>query len=484
MTDGGYPKLGILVGSEWLTRASGGTKSVSNPATEELLGEVPLAGKGEIERCLSSAADGFRVWRETPASTRSHVLQGAADILRRRAGEVGRWLTMEEGKTLAEAKLEVESAASNLEWNGRQAERLETESRPHSERGFTPMIQNNPIGPVVALTPWNFPAMVPARKIAPALAAGCSVILKPAEETPATAMAIVDAIREAGAPPGVIQLVCGEPEELSSRLISAPVVRKLSFTGSVPVGKHLARLAADVMKPGIWELGGHGPAIVLDDADIALAAATLARFKSRNAGQVCTAPSRFYVHSAVHDGFVEAFAEELRQLRLGDGLEPDTDVGPLANGRRVAAMERLVSDAVSRGARVVLGGKRRGERGFFFELTVLVDVPETSAILNQEPFGPVSPIVRFDAIDEAVAKANALPYGLSAFVFTRSEKRASELVDALEAGFVQVNCAAPVRADTPMGGVKESGYGYEGGVRGIEEYRVAKLIHHPDRGTS
>ena len=476
-----YPRLGLLIGGEWLHQASGGSMPVTNPATEEVIGELPLAGPDDIDTCLRAAADTFRSWRDTDPPDRGDVLQRAAQLVRNRTDEIGRWLTMEQGKPFAEAKLEVEAAAANLEWNGRRAETLEVETSPKPARGLAPTVKNEPIGPVAAFTPWNFPAMVPARKVAPALAAGCSVILKPAEETPATAMGIVEALREVGAP---IQLVCGDPAEVSSRLIASPVIRKISFTGSVPVGKNLARLAADSMKPGIWELGGHGPAIVLEDADIALAAKTLARFKSRNAGQVCTAPSRFYVHANVHDAFVEAFTAEFDRLRLGDGLEPDIDVGPLANSRRVEAMERLVADAVSRGATVKQGGKRHGKEGFFFEPTVLIDVPDDAVILNEEPFGPVAPIVRFDAIDDVIEKANALPYGLSAFVFTRSDERAANLVEALEAGLVQVNCAAPVRVDTPMGGVKESGYGYEGGERGIEEYLLAKLIHRPHGSSS
>jgi succinate-semialdehyde dehydrogenase/glutarate-semialdehyde dehydrogenase len=476
-----YPKLGVLIAGRWLHETSGGTTPVRNPATGETLGELPLVGAPELETCLNAAADGFPAWRHTPAPERAEVLQRAAAAVRDRVEELGRWLTLEEGKPLAEAKLEVEAAADNLEWNGRFAAALETEQAVAPARGLAPTVRWEPIGPVVALTPWNFPAMVPARKIAPALAAGCSVILKPAEETPAAAMGIAEALRDAGAP---IQLVCGEPAELASRLIASPIVRKISFTGSVPVGKHLARLAAEAMKPGIWELGGHGPAIVLDDADIALAAATLAGFKSRNAGQVCTAPSRFYVHRSVHDAFVDAFTSELARLRLGNGLEPGVDVGPLASERRVVAMERLVDDAVARGATVALGGKRHGNTGSFFELTVLVDVPDDAVVLNEEPFGPVAPVVRFDDDDEVIKKANALVYGLSAFVFTQSDDRAAALVDALETGLVQVNVAAPVRADTPMGGVKQSGYGYEGGARGIDEYRLAKLVHRPGGGPS
>ena len=475
-----YPELRVLVDGAWLERASGGTTPVTNPATGDVLGELPLVGPTELDACLQAAVEGYRIWRATPASERATVLERAAEGIRKRSDEIARWLTLEQGKPLAEAAAEVEAAAQNLEWNGRFAATLERETTPEPERGFSPTVQREPIGPVAALTPWNFPAMVPARKIAPALAAGCSVILKPAEETPATAIGIVEELQNAGAP---VQLVCGDPAEVSAHLIASPVVRKISFTGSVPVGKHLARLAADAMKPGIWELGGHGPAIVLDDADIALAAATLARFKSRNAGQVCTAPSRFYVHDAVHDAFVDAFTDELSRFALGNGLESGVDVGPLGSERRVEAMERLVDDAVGRGARIALGGKRHGDVGCFFQLTVLTDVSDDAAILNEEPFGPVAPVVRFDGVDDVIAKANGLPYGLSAFVFTSSDERARSIVDALEAGLVQVNCAAPVRVDTPMGGVKDSGYGYEGGERGIDEYLLSKLVHRPEEST-
>jgi succinate-semialdehyde dehydrogenase/glutarate-semialdehyde dehydrogenase len=333
-----------------------------------------------------------------------------------------------------------------------------------------------PIGPVAAFTPWNFPVTIPARKIAAALAAGCSCIAKPAEETPTPTLAIAQALADAGLPDGVLNIVFGVPDHISTHLIASPIIKKISFTGSTRVGKHLARLAADGVKPATLELGGHAPTIVFADADIEKAAEMTARSKYRNAGQICITPTRFYLHEAIHDRFVAKFRAVAASLKLGDGLDPATQMGPLANSRRIDAMESLVSDAQRAGARIELGGERKGERGYFWQPTVLTDVPNEARIMNEEPFGPVAVTRRFKDFDEVVAEANRLPFGLSAYAFTRDTTTATRIGDELESGMVGINNMMLTTPETPFGGVKESGYGSEGGAEGLDSYLVTKFV--------
>ncbi|MBX3666035.1 MAG: aldehyde dehydrogenase family protein, partial [Burkholderiales bacterium] len=335
-----------------------------------------------------------------------------------------------------------------------------------------------PIGVVSGYSPWNFPINSPSRKVGGALAAGCSIILKASEETPAGAVALVRAFADAGLPPGVLNLVFGVPSEISEYLIPQPAVRMITFTGSVPVGKRLAALAGQHMKPCLMELGGHGPVIVCDDADPVAAANASATTKSRNAGQVCTAPTRFYVHRSLYGRFTEAFVKKADALQVGNGLDPASQMGPLANSRRLEAMESLVLDATSKGARLLAGGRRLRECGYYFPLTVLADVPDSALAMNQEPFGPLAMINPVDDLDEAIARANALPYGLSAYAFTRSAGNADRLADGIEAGTLSINHLTASLAETPFGGVKDSGYGREGGSEGLEQYTVVKNVSH------
>ncbi|WP_129843990.1 NAD-dependent succinate-semialdehyde dehydrogenase [Streptomyces sp. RFCAC02] len=467
----------MYIAGQWCAGAAGRTAPVLNPATGEPVGDVPLAEPSDLDRAADAAADGFAVWRAVPVARRTALLHDAADRLTARADHVGRVMTLEEGKPYAEARGEVLRVADTLRWYAEEARRAYGRIIP-SAPGTLLSVRREPVGPVAAFTPWNFPAGSPMRKIAGALAAGCSIVVKASEETPATACEIVRCFDEAGLPPGVLNLVFGDPAEVSARLIASPVTRLVAFTGSVPVGRLLAAAAGAEMKPVLMELGGHAPVIVCADADPVLAARRAAAAKFANAGQVCTSPSRFLVHESVHDAFVAAFAEAADAVVVGDGLEPGVTMGPLANERRLAATAAFVADAAGRGAKIVRGGERQGRRGWFFPPTLLTDVPPDAEILHEEPFGPVAPVVPFTDLDDAVATANSLPYGLAAYGFTRSAATAERLVADLEAGILSINhCGGSVH-EAPSGGVKASGHGREGGPEGLDAYLVTKRVSH------
>ena len=347
-----------------------------------------------------------------------------------------------------------------------------------SEEGMRHAVLRQPIGPVAAFSPWNFPMSSPARKVAGALSSGCSIILKASEETPAGAVQLVRAFHDAGLPPGVLNLVFGNPAEISNHLIPQSSIRLITFTGSIPVGKTLAEMAGRHMKPAVMELGGHAPVIVCDDVDPVATAATSVAGKSRNAGQVCVAPTRFFVQESIYERFADSFAEKAAQLKIGNGLDPTTQLGPLANSRRIDAMEGLVADAKAKGAKVLAGGQRIGNRGYFFPLTVLADVPDDARAMREEPFGPLAPVNPVRDLDEAIEKANSLPYGLAAYAFTRSANNADRLASEIEAGNLAINHFVASVAETPFGGVKDSGYGREGGTEGLQCYTVAKNVSH------
>jgi succinate-semialdehyde dehydrogenase/glutarate-semialdehyde dehydrogenase len=425
---------------------------------------------------VEAAKKGFALWRKTTAWDRGRVMRKAADLMRERAPVIGKILTQEQGKTLAEAAGEVLAAADVIEWMGEEGKRAYGRIIPSRLAGTRQMVMQEPVGICAAFTPWNFPAITPARKIAGALGAGCSLILKASEETPGTAIEMARAFADAGLPAGVLNLVFGIPGEISEHLIAKPEIRKISFTGSIPVGKHLAKLAADTMKRVTMELGGHSPVIVFDDVDPEKTADAAAAGKYRNAGQVCISPTRFYVQENSYGKFAARFTEKAKGLKLGDGLDKDTRMGPLANARRLDAMANIVADCQSRGAKLATGGKRHGNQGYFFEPTVVTDLPDDSKLMTQEPFGPVAPIIPFKTFDEVVARANSLPFGLAAYAFTNNAKQAAAIGDALEAGMVGVNTYAISMAETPFGGVKESGYGHEGSIEGLEVYMAKKYI--------
>ncbi len=470
-----YPELGLYIDGVWLRAEGRVSEPVINPATEQVIADLWHATDADLERALASAQRAFLAWRKVSPYDRARVLRKAADIVRSRRDDIAHTLTLEQGKILAESRAEVDAAADIIEWAADEGRRAYGRVVPGRASDIRQLVVPEPVGPAAAFTPWNFPATTPARKISTALAAGCPIIIKAAEETPGTCVEIVRAFDEAGVPAGVLNLVFGKPAHVSETLIASPVIRKISFTGSVPVGKHLTRLAADGMKRVTMELGGHSPAVVFADADPVQAAKSLVGGKYRNAGQVCIAPSRFYVQKEIEDVFISAFISETRKLKLGDGAEPGTTMGPMANPRRLDAMEALISDP-SRGGEILLGGSRSGNRGYFFEPTVIYNPSNNSRLMREEPFGPVAPITPFHDFDEAMVQANALPYGLAAYVFTSSTRTALAASDQIESGMVAVNSLSMTLTETPMGGVKDSGQGYEGGIEGIEGYLNKKFI--------
>ncbi|MFJ3670047.1 NAD-dependent succinate-semialdehyde dehydrogenase [Streptomyces sp. NPDC090106] len=476
-TDHAFPAVRMYIAGEWCEGGTGATAPLVDPATEEPIGTVPLAAPADLDRALAAAEEGFRVWRATPVARRTAILHAAADLIAERAPAIARVMTREQGKPLAEAAGEARRTAGTLRWHADDARRAYGRIIP-AEPGTVLTVRREPIGPVAAFVPWNFPVGGPNRKISSALSAGCSIVVKASEETPATAMELVRCYADAGLPPGVLNLVLGEPAEVSAHLIASPVTRLIAFTGSVPVGKLLAAEAGKVMKPSLMELGGHAPVIVCADADPVHAARKAAQAKFANAGQVCTSPSRFLVHESLVEEFTAEFVKAAEAVTTGNGLTEGTTMGPLANARRLEAMQRLVADAVARGAKVLTGGERLDRPGYFFPPTVLTDVPPDAEVLHEEPFGPLAPIVPFDGLDEALALANSLPYGLAAYGFTRSAATAEKLSDALEAGILSLNhCGGSVH-EAPSGGVKDSGYGREGGPEALDAYLVTKRVSH------
>ena len=470
-----YEKLGNFIHGEWRTSNEIG-QDVLNPANESVLAFLPHATEKDLEDALESAQKGFNIWRDTPVQKRASILHKTADLIEERTNQISQVITLEQGKPLSEAKGEILRTIETFRWNAEFGiDNLEKRSvlRPN---GLRQSVRVEPVGVALGLTPWNFPAFLPARKLAPALAAGCSMILKASEETPGTAVSLIRALSDAGVPDGVVNLVFGVPAEISEKLFASTIVRKISFTGSVPVGKQLAGLASSGLKRCTFELGGHSPAIVCEDANLENALSTLTAFKFRNSGQVCIAPSRFFVHRSHYNSFVNGFVDASHSQCLGNGLEEDTTMGPMSNYRRIESMGNLVQDAVKCGAKLVTGGKRWGNVGFFWEPTVLVDVPDHSKIMQEEPFGPVAPIIPFDSLDEVIEKSNSLQYGLAAYVFTQSDNTRELLVNSLESGGIAFNSAAPVPSDLPYGGLKDSGYCYEGGIEGVEAYLHKKLV--------
>ncbi|HUB94309.1 MAG TPA: NAD-dependent succinate-semialdehyde dehydrogenase [Stellaceae bacterium] len=473
-----YPEISLHIDGAWVKGARGKSEPVLNPASGEAIGQVPHADRDDLDRALAAAAKGFAQWRKVSAHDRYKLMRKAADNLRASADAIAEAMTMEQGKPLVEARLETLAGADIIDWFGEEARRAYGRIIPARADGVQQLVMKEPVGPVAAFTPWNFPINQAVRKISGAVAAGCSIIIKGPENTPGSVMGLVRAFVDAGLPAGVVNLVFGVPAEISEYLIPHPVIRKISFTGSTVVGKHLAELAGRHMKRVTMELGGHAPAIVFADADIDGAAKILAANKYRNAGQVCVSPTRFLVHESVYAPFVEKFVAASRAVKVGDGLEKETRMGPLAHARRVEAIDSFVADARSKGAHIETGGQRIGNKGFFYEPTVMTDVPLEACIMNEEPFGPLAPIRAFRETDEVVAEANRLPYGLAAYAYTRSAKTAARLGEAIESGMVSINHHGLALPETPFGGIKDSGYGSEGGSEAIEAYLNTKFVTH------
>jgi len=465
----------LFIDGAWREGAAGARRDIVNPANGKTIGSVALAEPADLDAALAAAAAGFAVWRDTPAQRRAALLRRAAEILRAELTARAATMTAEQGKLLEEARVEAGAAADILDWAAEEGRRQYGWTIPARQGGVVQVAAREPVGPVAAFTPWNFPMNQPVRKIASALGAGCSIILRASEETPASAAAIVAALHEAGVPAGVVNLVFGRGRMVSQHLIASPVIRKVSFTGSTPVGRQIAALAGEHLKRLTLELGGHAPVLVFEDAVLADTVARTVAAKFRNAGQVCTSPTRFLVQRPQFEAFAAAFAEGAAALRLGDGAEATTQMGPLTNDRRVTAIEHLVADAVQRGARLLTGGKRAQRPGRFYEPTVLADVPLDAEIMTEEPFGPVAVINPFDTLGEAIAEANRLPYGLAAYAYSRRTDIVNAVLARVEAGMVSVNHHGLALPEMPFGGIKDSGYGSEGGAEMLAAYLVTKF---------
>jgi len=471
-----YPDTQLLIDGTWRPAARGGVIPVLDPATGETIGTVAHARREDLDAALIAVEKGFKTWSGLSAYDRSTIMRRAADILRSRKDQIAWIMTREQGKPLAEAKGEIGAAADIIDWFAEEARRTYGQIIPARAPGVMQMAVKLPVGPVAAFTPWNFPINQVVRKLSAALAAGCSIIVKAPEETPASPAELIRAFVEAGVPEGVVNLVYGNPAEISEYLIAHPIIRKMSFTGSTPVGKQLAGLAGQHMKRSTMELGGHAPAIVFDDADLQKAVKVLAASKFRNAGQVCVSPTRFLIQDASFEPFLDALTAAAKAIKVGNGLESGVQMGPLANERRIPALESLIQDAVERGAQVKTGGRRIGNEGNFFEPTVIANVPKDARLMNEEPFGPVAIVNPFSSLEEAIVEANRLPFGLASYAFTGSTDTAHQLGMRIEAGMTTINHNGLALPELPFGGIKDSGYGSEGGSDAVEPYLITKLV--------
>ncbi|MBY5406429.1 NAD-dependent succinate-semialdehyde dehydrogenase [Rhizobium leguminosarum] len=473
-----YPDVLLHIAGEWRQARGGRTSPILNPTTEEVIGHFAHAGTQDLDEALAAAEKGFAQWSGISAFERSKIMRVAAGLLRERVRHIANWMTLEQGKPFAEAQAETLAGADLIEWFAEEARRTYGRVIPARAGSVRQLVLKEPVGPIAAFAPWNFPINQVVRKVSAALAAGCSIIVKGPEETPASPAELIRCFVDAGVPAGVVNLVYGTSREISPYLISHPVIKKISFTGSTPVGKQLAALAGTHMKRATMELGGHAPVMILKDADIERAASVMAFSKFRNAGQVCVSPTRFLVEESVYDEFVSTFADAARKVKVGSGLEDGVTMGPLANARRMDAVEDLVQDAVQHGAELVTGGKRIGNKGFFFEPTVLSRVSQDARAMNEEPFGPVALMVPMGSIDEIIVEANRLSYGLASYAFTRSAASAAKLSDNVAAGMLSINHLGLALPEVPFGGINDSGYGTEGGADALESYLNTKFVSH------
>jgi len=469
-------KIKLFIDGAWVEGAERETVEVTDPATEKTLAALCMAAPRDLERALASSQAAFQSWRRTAAGERAALIRKAAALMRERVNAMARVLTQEQGKPLGQAHWELHATAAYFDELAGCAERVCGRSMPAEKSGVTRTVTHMPIGPVFAAAPWNLPALLPGRKIATALAAGCSMILKPSKETPETSCLIARCCQDAGMPNGVINVVCGESNLISQTLIRSPVIRKVSFTGSTPIGKSLAALAGECMKKVTMELGGHAPVIICEDADIERVVAMTVPARYANAGQSCIAATRFFVQQKIYQPFVEAFTATTRKLRVGNGLDRDTDVGPLAVVRLIAAMDHFIKDAVECGAELTTGGERLGGPGYFMQPAVLRDVPDRAEIMTAEPFGPVTPITAFAELEEVAERANGTPYGLASYLFTSDLGKARYLTEQLEAGMVGLNTMDVAAPAVPFGGVRDSGTGREGTMEGLLETMVTKTV--------
>lgn len=472
-----YPSLGLYIDGHWLS-GDRDKLDVIDPATEMVLGQLPIATPDDVHAAIQAADRSFPAWRLTPAIERARILRDAALLIRSRAKTIAAIITQELGKPLAQSEREVVTAAEMFEWAAEEARRTYGRIIPARSAGVKQMMTLEPLGPMAAFSGWNAPAITPARKISGALAAGCTLVIKPSEETPATAIQIARALEDAGLPPGVLNLVFGDPGSISRQLLESPTIRGVTFTGATSVGRSIAEIAARTLKRTTLELGGHAPVLVFPDADLNSAVSILAAAKFRNTGQICVSPTRFYVHSDVYEPFLEKFVEKVKQLSVGNGMDDGIGMGPLANPRRIEAMQRLTEDARQKGARILHGGKRIGNSGWFWEPTVIADFDNSMEAASVEPFGPMALMRPFSTFEEAVEQANRLPFGLAAYVFSQSNKTIARSCDEIESGVVCINNCQASFPETPFGGVKDSGLGREGGLEGLHEFMQVKYLSH------
>ena len=470
-----YETIELLINGEW-RKGDGGGQDILNPADESVIGWCPHASAEELDMALAAADEGFKVWKDMLPLARQKIMAKAADLMDERVDHIAECLTREEGKPFGEAKIEMGFVSDLTRWYGEEGKRAYGRLIPPRIPGARQMVVKEPIGPVAAFVAWNFPGTNVIRKIAGALGAGCSIVIKPSEETPATAVCIAKCFQDAGVPPGVINMVFGVPDTVSRHILASPIIKKMSFTGSIPVGKHLQKLAADNMIRCTMELGGHSPVVVFDDADLEKAMDMVSGFKYRNAGQVCISPTRFYIQENVYDRFVDGFVERTKKLKIGNGMDDGVFMGPLVADRRLAVMDDFVQDAKAAGAEIVTGGERIGNQGYFYAPTVMKDVPDSAKIMSEEPFGPLAPMQSFKSTDEVLEKANSLAFGLASYVFTTDANKAKTMEHGINAGMVGVNHPMVSMPETPFGGVNESGYGSEGGIEGLEAYQRTKFM--------
>ncbi len=470
-------KLQLLINGRWIGE-EGGRKGedVFNPADEQVLARLPHATRDDLDAALDAAQKAFRSWKKSSPMERSKIMRRAGDLIRERADEIARNMTLDQGKPFVEARGEIMACADLLDWHAEEGRRIYGRVIPARAENVRQLVVREPIGVCVAFTPWNFPANQAIRKIAAAIGSGCTLILKGPEETPSAVVALARAMQDAGLPDGCLNLVWGVPAEISSYLIASPITAKVSFTGSVPVGKQLASLASLHMKRSTMELGGHAPVLIFPDADVERAADIMAASKVRNAGQVCVSPTRFYVHEKVQEQFLERFSANIAKVKVGNGLDVDSQMGPLVNARRVEAIDGFVQEARGNGSKIMCGGERIGNRGHFYAPTVVFNPPEDSRLMTEEPFGPIAAVTSFKDTDDVLRRANSLPFGLASYVFTQSSKTVTQVSDGLESGMVTINHLGLALPETPFGGIKDSGYGSEGGSEAFDGYLITKFI--------
>ena len=475
-----YEDLSLYIDGEFISGGGRHEEDVINPATGEAFAKLPHATTADLDRALNAAQRAFESWRHSSPAERARILRRVGELSRERAKEIGQNITLDMGKTAAEGAGEVAACSEHCDWHAEECKRIYGRVIQPRLPNVRQMVLREPVGVCAAFTPWNFPYNQAIRKITAAIGAGCSIIIKGPEDAPSALIAIARMFHEAGLPAGVLNVVWGVPAEVSEYLIASPIVRKISFTGSVPVGKHLAALAGAHMKRVTMELGGHSPVVVFEDADIDRAVSIMAAFKYRNAGQVCVSPTRFYIHEKIYDRFVADFLSYTNTVKVGNGLDAESNMGPLAHSRRVPVISEFIADAVERGGKIQTGGNRIGQVGNFFEPTVITDLPDDCRLMTEEPFGPVAPMARFSDTEDVLRRANSIPFGLAAYGFTQSTKNALAFQNGIEAGMVNVNHVGHALAETPFGGVKDSGIGSEGGAETFESYLTTKFVTQLD----